>query len=185
MQQQHERRPRQPDRRVGRTRRLLHEACIALILEKGWDRFSVQDVCDRADVGRSTFYTHFADKEELLLSGFDMLKPAMRALGEGKGPLGFALPLIEHAAENQRLFRALVGKRSGVVVQRRFREIVLELVAEDLAHLPAGKKRDTAVHAVAGAFLELLMWWIDGRTSLDAKDIGAAFTKIAAPMLVR
>jgi AcrR family transcriptional regulator len=161
----------------------LHDALIALVLERGWEHVSVQEICDRADVGRSTFYTHFADKEEVLLLGFDMLKAAMRAIAAANGPLGFARPLIDHARDNQRLFRALVGKRSGQIVQRRFREVVLELVADDLSHLPAGARRDTAVHAVAGAFLELLMWWVDGRTSLTADDIHAAFMKLSAPLL--
>lgn len=44
------------DRRVRKTRRLLHEALVTLILERGWDAVSVRDVCERADVGRSTFY---------------------------------------------------------------------------------------------------------------------------------
>jgi AcrR family transcriptional regulator len=66
------------DRRIERTRRTLREALIALILERGWDDISVQDVCNRADVGRSTFYTHFADKEELLVGGFDDLRKVLR-----------------------------------------------------------------------------------------------------------
>ena len=52
------------DRCVQRTRDSLRAAFVALMAERGWDRVSVQDVCDRANVGRSTFYTHFADKEE-------------------------------------------------------------------------------------------------------------------------
>lgn len=54
------------NRRVQRTRRRLREALIALVLERGWERTTVQDVCDRADVGCSTFYLHFQSKEKLL-----------------------------------------------------------------------------------------------------------------------
>lgn len=178
--QQGRRGGRTADRRVTRTRRQLRDALLALILERGWDDVSVQDVCDRADVGRSTFYTHFADKEELLLSGFDQLKAAMRSLADGRTPLGFARPLIEHAAENLRLFRALVGKRSGQAMQRRFRAIVIDLVTDDLAHLPAGPKREAVAHALAGAFLELLLWWIEGRTTLTAADLAATFERFGA-----
>ena len=60
-------------RRILRTRRLLHEALVSLILEKGYADITVQDILDRANVGRSTFYAHFRDKEDLLLSGFDRL----------------------------------------------------------------------------------------------------------------
>src|SRR5690242_18297174 len=69
---------RAPDRRIQRTRRLLHEAILELIHERGWDAITVQDVCERADVGRSTFYVHFADKEELLVSGFGQLRDHLR-----------------------------------------------------------------------------------------------------------
>jgi len=95
------------------------------MLERSCDEISVQDVCDKADVGRSTFYTHFADKEELMAGGFEDLRRMLRAgLAErpdGKVRLGFARGMIDHAHDNQRLFRALVGKKSGQVVLRQFR----------------------------------------------------------------
>jgi len=61
------------DRRVRRTRTLLQDALIALILEKGYEAVTVQDIIDRADVGRSTFYAHFLDKQQLLLSRVEEL----------------------------------------------------------------------------------------------------------------
>ena len=61
------------DRRIQRTYKILHEALVELILEKGYDKVTVQDVIDRANVGRSTFYSHFKDLEDLFLRGFDNL----------------------------------------------------------------------------------------------------------------
>jgi AcrR family transcriptional regulator len=66
------------DRRVRRTRRILIEALIQLILEKGYSRITVQDILDRADVGRSTFYSHFRDQEALLVACFDSLRDELR-----------------------------------------------------------------------------------------------------------
>ena len=57
------------DRRVRRTRTSLHKALISLALEKNYDSITVQEVLDRADVGRSTFYTHFQSMDEVLISG--------------------------------------------------------------------------------------------------------------------
>jgi AcrR family transcriptional regulator len=54
------------DRRTQRTRHQLGRALVGLVEEKRFDDITVQDVIDRADVGRSTFYTHFRDKEDLL-----------------------------------------------------------------------------------------------------------------------
>jgi hypothetical protein len=65
--------PKQRDRRVRRTHRLLHQALMSLVLEKKYEAVTVQDILDRADVGRSTFYTHFGDKDELLRDGLRYL----------------------------------------------------------------------------------------------------------------
>lgn len=66
------------DRRVRRTRRALHQALIGLMLERGYARITVQDILDRADVGRSTFYAHFRNKDDLLVgSSTDYLRQAV------------------------------------------------------------------------------------------------------------
>lgn len=65
---------RNSDRRVRRTRKLLHSAFLELVIEKGYDKITIQDILDRADVGRSTFYVHFRDKEALLTASFDNMR---------------------------------------------------------------------------------------------------------------
>src|SRR5215467_15595598 len=67
------------DRRVRRSRRLPQDALLELILEKGYDKVTVQDILDRADVGRATFYAHFRDKDDLLVSGSEELREVLRA----------------------------------------------------------------------------------------------------------
>ena len=62
------------DRRVQKTRKLLLDALVSLILEKGYDEVSIQDIIDRANVGRSTFYAHYENKEQLLLFGHEHLR---------------------------------------------------------------------------------------------------------------
>lgn len=57
---------RKEDRRVQRTERLLREALVSLIREKGFEGLSVQQIIDRADVGRATFYAHFDNKDDLV-----------------------------------------------------------------------------------------------------------------------
>ncbi len=177
------------DRRVARTHGALHDALITLILERGWDETSVQNVCDRANVGRSTFYAHFASKEKLLMSGFAALRQALRSqersASEPRAPgFGFARGLIEHVHENQRLFRAVIGKRSGLVVQRRFRQLLVGLVEEDLAaaSIPAAR-REAAAHYIAGALFELLTWWIDSRSSLAPRELETIFHELTAPVI--
>jgi AcrR family transcriptional regulator len=179
--------PHATDRRVVRTRATLRDALVSLIIERGWESISIQDVCDRANVGRSTFYTHFADKEELLLSGFEDLRRALRLVvkvsGRGKG-LAFARPLLEHANDNRRLFRALVGKRSSQTVQRRFLEVVIGQTEEELAEaLGTGAALEATVQYVAGAFSQLVIWWLEFRAPLQPAELDAIFQRLTRPVL--
>lgn len=183
-----ERLPSTADRRVQRTRRALRDAMIALIMERGWDGFGVQELCARADVARSTFYVHFADKEEVLGGSFDDLRRFIRAqVAAGAGParpLAFTRGLVEHGHEQRRLFLAVVGKRSGMIVHRRFRALVLELVREDLEPLlPAGPRRAGVVAFVAGALLEVLTWSLEARSPPSPEETDALFQELVAPAL--
>jgi AcrR family transcriptional regulator len=171
---------------VQRTHRALREALVSLILERGFEAISVQDVIDRADVGRSTFYAHFADKEDLLLSGFDDLRRALRAASPagGEGPLAFTLGLAEHVHEQKRLFRALVGKRGGPPVQSRFRAMLIELIREDLAGIDHPLV-EPGVQYLAGAFMEMLTWWVETRNGLTAQQFDQMFHELSAAILRR
>jgi AcrR family transcriptional regulator len=175
------------DRRVKRTRGLLRDALVGLMVERGWEAVNVQMVCERANVGRSTFYTHFADKEELLTSGFDDLRRMMAAQrAPGVGRIGFARGLIEHAYENKRLFRALVGRRSGQVVQNRFRLLVLDLTKDELARLGVPTPRlDAVARYIGGAFTELLVWWLDKPSSVDVAELEGLFQELTGGVLDR
>ncbi len=135
------------DRRIQRTRALLLSALLDLIVERGYEDVSVQDIVDRANVGRSTFYKHFLDKRELLLSGVDGLqelltqqRAALDTSEAARAPLlGFSLPLFQHVQSNLRFCRALLGPRSGAIVEPRVQRILADLVQEELAAcVPAG-----------------------------------------------
>ena len=106
---------------------------------------------------------HFQSKEQLLEAGLSNLSHALRqGLGASTSQTSAAvLPLvrglIEHVAGHRRLLRAMVGSRSRHVVRLRFREMVFQLVGDDLARLvPAGWQREGAVYFLTGALLEML-----------------------------
>ena len=169
------------DRRVRKTRHQLRAALMDLILERGWDAVSVRDVCERADVGRSTFYVHFADKENLLLSGFDDLHQAMERLRlESPTSFGFLPPLIEHAAENRRLVEALLGRQSGQRVHWRFRDVLAELVRAELVSLGvAGQQLIDGTHFIAGGTAEMLMIWVEHPQGRPAAQLAVALRRYA------
>ena len=165
---------------------MLRAALIGLIAERNWDDIGVQDICDRANVGRSTFYTHFGDKEELLVSGFDDLRVMLLSLRPPMRPknvaLTFTAPLLHHADENRMLFRALVGKRSGLVVQRHFRKLVVDLTVLELADTTVGEPT-FVVRYIAGAFFELVSAWLDAHQPQPPSEIDAVFQQLTLRVL--
>jgi AcrR family transcriptional regulator len=181
------------DRRIERTRRSLLEALFSLIQEKGFDAVTVQDIIDRANVGRSTFYVHFVDKEDLLIQAMDPfsadLKERQRkALREGgasaQRAFAFSHELFTHADGHRDVFRAVVGKQSALILQRHFQRIQVDLVREEVRALwPAGATTpallDAVVQSVAGALFGLLAWWIDGKRRVSVDEVSALFRGMA------
>lgn len=158
------------DRRVRRSRRLLHEAFISLVVEQGYEKTTIQDILDRADVGRSTFYAHYRDKEALLTESFDPIREHLqRELGAPPaGPIDVTQPaalIFEHAYHNQRVYRALCGKQGGALVQRYLRRLVGDILRErlrsQLFEASTGVPADVAAEFYTAAALGLLVWWID------------------------
>ena len=95
-----------------RTRQQLGRALMELVLRKRYARITVQNILDQADVGRSTFYAHFRDKEDLLLGNFErMLAVVVRHSDSGMAGHDQALPqtlaFFRHAGDHHRLYRAL------------------------------------------------------------------------------
>ena len=180
------------DRRTARTRRALSSALLALMSERGWDDIGVQEICERANIGRSTFYTHFQNKDELLSGGFDDLRRGLLAATQpppgraaparmAAADLAFVPGLIAHACENRKLFRTLIGRRSGHVVHQRFKQMLVTLVDDQLALAPAGVPRAAAVRWIAGALFELLCWWAESRSPATPQDLLEMFRRLAGP----
>ena len=184
-------RPKAVDRRTQRTRRALRDALLSLLVEKGWDELSVQDICARADIGRSTFYLHFPSKEELLIGSLDDLRNTLKSACASTDtnakvvqPLAFLRGLLDHIHEQQRLCRSVFGRRSAHAIQVRFREMVTKLIAESLTMVsPAGWKRDAATSYLAGALVDLLSWWIDGRPMRSIDEVERFYLELAMPAI--
>src|ERR1700712_4163718 len=101
------------DRRSQRTRQMLSAALVALMLEKRYDEITVQDIIDQANVGRSTFYAHCLDKDDLLISDFtrvlDMVSQHMRQFTpDVQGTLPSLALFFEHVQAHYHLYKALV-----------------------------------------------------------------------------
>jgi AcrR family transcriptional regulator len=181
------RRPATPprDRRIARTRRQLREALVSLVIERGWDSVSVTDVCDRADIGRSTFYVHFADKEELMFSGFQTLEATLESVRKNApGQFAFARELVVHAQDNLPLFRALVATKTGRHVTSHLRAVSTRLVLADLRALRlSGARQVQVAHYIAGGLVELMVTWLEGPTRRQANELADTFLELTRKVL--
>lgn len=159
------------DPRVRKTRRAMRQAFIRLILQKGYDAITIQDIADEAETARITFYRHYADKEELLMDCLNQLYDELaerteritpEAIRSGKTPV---LVLYEHIAEQEQLYRLLFSSRGTPVVIERLRhhlatramEAIRSVIAPDSLQAPL---EIIAYHA-AGAQIGLAIWWLD------------------------
>lgn len=181
---------RATDRRVQRTRKLLQDALIAMMIEKGYEATTVQDVIDRANVGRATFYAHFADKQTLMTSSLEdlrlhLMENQRRALETPGGPhargLGFSFAMLEHARAHLPLWSRLAGRESGALVMHRIHRTIADLAVIDLDALGfagTGEQRALAAQYVAGAFMSVLTWWLDHGAELPPADVDLIFRRL-------
>jgi AcrR family transcriptional regulator len=177
------------DRRAARTRKALHRALMSLILHKGYEAVTIQDIIDEADVGRTTFYAHYAGKEDLLRSGFQTLRAelaeahrASRAKADGshREPLAFSLAMFEHASAYADVYRALVGGRGSTIALNGIREALSEIVKKELsaAKHDNAVARDLVVQFVVGAFVTALTWWFERRPKLTPAEVDTMFRRL-------
>src|SRR5215204_468239 len=152
------------DRRVQRTRKVLHEALVELILEKEFDKVTVQNVIARANVGRSTFYSHFKDTEDLFLSGFENLWSLFeghltdRTL-EKTSVWDLSLIVFQHAQSYTGVYKALVGKLGGNLMSAHMHKYLSALIRETLQGQGTKSKKiplDIVVYHLASSLIALL-----------------------------
>ena len=186
--------PQKLDRRVHRSQQLIRNALFSLIQEKGFEAISVQDIIDRADVGRATFYAHFDSKEDLLVSGFEHLRERLKgrqqqarsALLPQDRVFAFSYELFAHADEFRQLFRAMVGKHSGAIVQRTMQKLLLDLIRDEVTQ-PASRGVEMSIPSqalaqfIAGGLFGLLVWWLNDRSPISVEEVNAMFRKLAIP----
>lgn len=166
--------PNRFDRRKGRTQAALQAAVLALILEKGYDAISVQNITDRADLGRGTFYLYYQDKEELtwnaLVKGFEALDQQMQIVYAGvQSPeleYRMWLGMFEYADQHRDLFRVLLSGKGSAAILARFTAYIAQHVETRTAagdffphYVAFGLSPYAIAQFVTGALTRMLTWY--------------------------
>lgn len=186
---------RTEDRRIQKTQSLLRGALLSLVAEKPYDSIVVKEILDRANVGRSTFYTHFRDKDDLLVTGiYDMLGPMPLAARTGaRGVdwiLWFSLPIFEHHYHHAHAWGDRIGTKGRTILHEHLRRVLTGMIAQVMKkdyrlerQSPRQLRPEIIPAYVASTFVLVLNWWLDTKMRLPPKDINNVFRSLTSPTL--
>jgi AcrR family transcriptional regulator len=169
-----------PDRRILRTRQMLSAALIALIQDKEFSEITIQDIADRANVNRVTFYLHFRDKQDLLLNSVevifeDLISKTAPLTGENLRtdvpPQDLTL-VFRYLAENAKLYRIILGDKGIPFVVNRFRKYLAELTIQRFQMVSTQANTgmisaEVVGQYVAGSIIGLVTWWLENEMPIS------------------
>ncbi|NEY33456.1 TetR family transcriptional regulator [Streptomyces sp. PRKS01-65] len=173
------------DRRTRRSRRALGTALVELVLERGFTALTVEDIIERADVARATFYAHFRDKEDLFAR---VTTDLLAELGERLAPavadsaVGFTgkpvLEMLRHAREERDLYRIVLRGEGDGKPLRMFVDACARATAEEFrarAERNAVQPRidsELLARVWVGEQVAVLRWWVEQETpTLPAEEV--------------
>jgi AcrR family transcriptional regulator len=162
------------ERRRLQTRNLLIQTALQLILEKGYDTITIQDITDLADLGRGTFYLHFKDKEDLVWSAFQDLfrkleQEAHQRLDRHRLQVEYygLLNIFRHAEKNRVLYRIMFGGQGSGMLTARVQDYMANVFLYDIQKAPKTPEIDFNIpyeveaQMLAGLISRLIFWWLE------------------------
>jgi AcrR family transcriptional regulator len=165
------------DRRKRRTRQALEHALLELIAAQSYEAITIQQITDRANVGRATFYLHFDGKEQLVLATLEGLTsdltqrlPSPTGQDLLAGNRALLIALFQHVADYRRLYRALLGEHGPALVVWRLHDYLAEQIEQHVVTPLLDASRDGAIPLVpptfltaylSGAMLAAVRWWVE------------------------
>ena len=166
---------RKVDRRIQRTRTLLRDALMRLIIRRGYDEITIQDITDEANVARTTFYLHFSDKDDLLFSTMRDIYEELFAAFEGEDMRMFYADKeedchaedFEHVAEFADFYRIMLSERGSAAFLSRVRQYLAEQIMEKSFKEMMPEDTEARIpleflsYAVSGAQIGVIKWWLD------------------------
>lgn len=181
------------DRRVQRTRQLLQKTMLELILQKGYDEVTVQEITDKADLGRATFYLHYGDKKDLLVACIDTIIASISSQFEAFTPDQWAVwdeatlkKIFEIALDKANLYRVIISGQAGIEVSRRLHSLIASKTKqflEDLItrlNLSPNLPVDFLCHYYAGAMLSMIYWWLESENRYTPEEMTQMFREVAS-----
>jgi AcrR family transcriptional regulator len=161
------------------TQEWLQQALLELMQEKDYSAITIQEITERADIARITFYRHYTTKEELLLDSlehiYSMFLEQFAAMDTQKLVMGELeeppmLPLFQHIADNRKLYRAILEGQVAAIVHKRLREFATDIITRNLRRIITSDiplPLDVLATHIAVAQLGMVQWWLENDTPYD------------------
>ncbi len=179
------------DRRVKRTRELLQKSLIDLIGERGYDAITIQDIVDRADVARTTFYVHYTSKDDLFVSCHEVIVSAFQSgplhplsreeLLSPKAPPGMTAAYQHLEDARARLYPIFQGK-DGSLILRRIRDWSAQEIEANLravfTETDSNVPFDLLATYLAGAQMAVVQWLLEKRQPHTAQTLAQTFHRL-------
>ena len=151
------------DRRITKTRKAIYQAFLHLLNQKDYEAITVQEIIDLADVGRSTFYSHYESKELLLDELCQKLFHHLFERAEHLSPQDYLAHIFQHFKKNQDHVTSLLFSKNDYFLRQLQKELehhVYPMVAEDLQVSYSNIPTSYLKHFVVTNFIETLTWWL-------------------------
>ncbi len=166
------------DRRQKKTRNAIFEAFIGLLSEKNYNKITVGEIINKADIGRATFYSHFATKDfllkELCSELFDHIFEAERGMEQAHSHIfdcdakgSVFLHLFNHLQKNDNNILDLLSGENNELFLLYFKKGLTELVETQLESFKKSKSKDLPtdflINHIASTFVETVRWWLNNK----------------------
>ncbi len=160
------------DRRQRKTRQAIFSAFTGLLSQKSYNKITIQEIIEHADVGRTTFYAHFQTKDDLLkalceeLFGHIVVSAMDTTHSHGlysdsDAPASIFCHLLQHLQENDRNILALLSCESSELFLRYFKQSLALLISQHfLNDYPRHNNlpEDFLVNHISGSFVDMVLW---------------------------
>jgi len=161
----------------------LSAALVELIREKDYGNITVSDIIERANVGRSTFYAHYRDKDDLFLGELDRVIELLdqRIPGQDEIPFFPSLGLFRHVGEEVGLYKALLWTPGIDLLIKHLQRSLSKRIEEGLIESEKEYEVPSPILArfIAGSFLTILQWWLENKMTYSPEEIDAIFKDLA------
>ena len=174
--------PQKVDRRIQRTQHALMEALIALSLEKGYDAVTIRDIAERADISYSTFFRHYASKDELLTAEVKSTVHDLKAMithSRDKSAATEGTLIFRHISAQPAFFRVLFSSYgTSRVLQNIQQEIVADLVQSAVFPANFPIPAEIAANHFVVTILNLIRWWLDHDMPYSPEEMAAIYSRL-------